>query len=359
MADVVLFGATGYTGRLTAEALHRRDADFAIAGRNRGRLEELADSTGHPQVHVADVGDETALASACEGAKVLITCVGPFVELGQTAVEAALRAKVHYIDSTGEGVFIQALIDDYSQRARDAGIALAPAMAFDEVPADVAATLATQDLSSPELVLTYAVPSLASKGTLRSALGILVAPAPWIEKGQTVNVRAGQHERWAPMPPPLGPRSSVAAPLAELRLAPLHLRLSSLKTFMTTGGPQRIGLRVGLPFLKAALSTETTRRLTEEVLTRAIPSPDPAKGSSLKWTILAEARSADGWRNVAVMGTDPYGLSAELLAASAMAIASSGPQETGVISPVQAIGVDVLQKELIGAGVSIDTYEPV
>src|SRR3954463_3669649 len=103
MPRVVLFGATGYTGRLTAAEMARRGLDFAIAGRNKSKLEALAETTGNPPIHVADVDDVDALVAALEGARVLITCVGPFTELGETAVEAALRAKVNYADSTGEG----------------------------------------------------------------------------------------------------------------------------------------------------------------------------------------------------------------------------------------------------------------
>src|SRR5687767_5757329 len=107
MPDVSLFGATGFTGRLTAQALARRGVSFAIAGRDREKLERLADEfEPRPDVRVAAVGDVHALAAALEDVKVLITCVGPFTELGDTAVEAALRARVHYIDSTGEGTFI-------------------------------------------------------------------------------------------------------------------------------------------------------------------------------------------------------------------------------------------------------------
>ena len=103
MPDIRLFGATGYTGRLTALALARRSASFAISGRSRAKLDAVARECGDPEVRLASVGDTGSLVSALDGTKVLLTCVGPFERLGHTAVEAALEAKVHYIDSTGEG----------------------------------------------------------------------------------------------------------------------------------------------------------------------------------------------------------------------------------------------------------------
>ena len=356
MPEVLLFGATGYTGRLTARALHERGASFVLCGRDRPRLEALAPELGGAEVRVADVGDVGSLVRALDGVKVMITCVGPFVELGSTAVEAALRAGVHYIDSTGEGEFITRLFERDAD-ARAAGIAMAPALAFDEVPADVAATLATQGMTDPDLVLTYAVPTFASPGTVVSSLGIIAGRAPWIVNHETVWVGAGERERWAPMPPPLGPKPSISAPLAELYLAPRHLDLKGLKLFVTAGTPQRSALRLGLPVLRAALGVPPVRSAINAALRRVVPAPSPEQGARRRFTILAEARDADAWRNVAVSGADVYGLSAQLLAAGAMHMASTEYDRKGVVAPAQAIDVDVLQKELIDHGVAIDVYE--
>lgn len=357
MPDILLFGATGYTGRLTAEALARRGANFAIAGRNKAKLYELADEIDGPDVRLASVGDVDALTAALEDCKVLITTVGPFTELGDTAVEAALKAKVHYIDSTGEGPFVQRLIDERDEQAREAGIVIAPAMGFDEVPADVAAALAVEGIDDADLVLTYAVPSIASKGTIRSALSIVVSQGPWIENGRTRMVSAGEESRWAPMPPPLGPKASVAFPIAELRLAPLHLELNSLRTFMTSGTVQRLGIRYGLGGLDRAIDTRWGKWVTERVLSTLPEGPNEETRAKGKWTILAEASRGGEWRNVVVTGTDFYGLTGELLAGAALKVVEEGPSNTGVCAPVQAIGLDTLQKVLIDRGVSIDTYE--
>ena len=357
MPDILLFGATGYTGRLTAEALARRGASFAIAGRNKAKLYALADEINGPEVRVASVGDVDGLTKALEDVKVLITTVGPFVDLGETAVEAALRAKVHYIDSTGEGTFIDKLISRWDAQARDAEIVMAPAMGFDEVPADVAATLATEGMANAELVLTYAVPQTASKGTIRSALGILTSKGPWLEEGEARSIEAGEVRRWAPMPPPLGPKASISFPLAEGRLAPLHLDLRTLKTFATTGTAQRLGIQIGLGAMQRALSADWGRWALEKALARLPEGPDEPTRRKSRWTILAEASSGRAWRNVALTGTDVYGLTAELLAGAALRMSDDAFSGTGVRAPVQAVGLDTLQKELIDWGVATETYE--
>ena len=356
MADILLFGATGYTGRLTAEALARKGASFAIAGRNKAKLYALADETDGPEVRIASVGDVDSLVAALKDVKVLITCVGPFLELGSTAVEAALKARVHYIDSTGEGRFIARLVDRDAE-ARDAGIVMAPAMGFDEVPADVAATLATEGMENADLVLTYAVPQTASRGTIKSSLQIITTDGQWIRHGRPVMVGAGQERRWAPMPPPLGPKPAVSMPLAEGQLAPLHLDLNSLSIYMTSGTLQRYGIEYGLPLLGKAMKTSWGQRVLDTVLQRLPEGPNEEQRQKGKWTILAEASAGKKWRNVAVTGTDVYGLTAEFLATAALRMAADDFEGAGVKAPVDAVGLETLHKELLANDVSVDTYE--
>jgi short subunit dehydrogenase-like uncharacterized protein len=358
MADIVLFGATGYTGKLTARALHERGVDMALAGRDPRKLAELAEEVGDPQTIVVDAGDVDGLTRALEGARVLITCVGPFAELGWAAVEAALRARVHYLDSTGEGTFVGRLLAEADDRARDAGIAMAPAMGFDEVPADVVCSLATEGLERPTLDVTYALPRTGSTGTVRTSLAIMRSEAPYIVEGETRWVHVAEIERWSPMPEPLGPRRAVSFPFALLRLAPRHIDLASFGTYVTMGNLERGVLRRAFPLVKLALS-DPARSLFEPALRRRAEGPDDQQRSNGKWTILAEARSGDRWRNVTAAGTDVYGLTAATLSRAALEMSSSDYSTSGVVSPVQAVGLDVLTDELEANGVRFDTYAPV
>lgn len=357
MPDILLFGATGYTGKLTAAALAARGADFAVAGRNREKLARLADETGAADARVVEAGDVEGLTKALEDVKVLVTCVGPFLELGDTAIEAALRAGVHYVDSAGEAPFVEKLIRERDEDALRAGIAMAPAMGFDEVPGDVATALVTEGLDLPDVVLTYAFPSQASAGTLRSVLGIVPAPARWTVDGRTQWVRAGAETRWAPMPPPLGPKAAVAFPLAICHLAPLHVKLNGFRTYSTAGTWQRAGMRATMPALAALLSSPAVRDLARKAIARLPEGPGEPARERGKWTILAEATTPDGeWRNVALTGTDVYGLTGHLLAAAAEAMSGDGYSGKGVLAPVQAVGVDTLRAELESFGVRIQQF---
>ncbi|MDQ4064691.1 MAG: saccharopine dehydrogenase NADP-binding domain-containing protein [Actinomycetota bacterium] len=358
MPDVLLFGATGYTGTLTAHALARRGTRFAIAGRNRTKLNALAADTDPDDVRVVEVGDVHGLARACDDVAALITCVGPFHQLGSTAVEAALRARVHYVDSTGEIDFVGDLITRRMDPARAAGIVMVPAAGFDEVPADVAVSLAVEGITRPRAVVTYQPPSKPSVGTIRSILSGPARSSPsWIADGKPVVIRTGERSRWAPMPPPLGPKYSLSFPFAIGRIAPLHLELESFETYAHMERAVAPLVKIGVPLGRAVLGLSPVQKAIEFVLGNRTSGPDENARRRDTWTLLVEARSEEKWRNVALQGNDPYGLTAETLAAVALKLACDGHEEAGVMSPVQAAGLETLQKELIDFGVDFQTWE--
>jgi hypothetical protein len=144
--------------------------------------------------------------------------------------------------------------------------------------------------------------------------------------------------------------------LSLLEVAPLHLKLRSFETYVTTSSAQQVALKAALPLLRASLAIGPVERVLKGALGR-IPGPD-VEARKKRWTILAEARGSNGFRNVVVRGADVYGLTAETLAAGAARMADDGYDRSGVLSPVQAMDLDFLQKELIDQGVSIETYGP-
>src|SRR4029450_4659681 len=107
---IAIFGATGYTGRLIAHELRRHALPVLLAGRDAQKLDALAAKGGGAETLVADVGDRASLDRLAERARVLINCVGPFVDYGEPVVRAAIAAGAHYIDTTGEQPFLQAML---------------------------------------------------------------------------------------------------------------------------------------------------------------------------------------------------------------------------------------------------------
>ena len=184
--DVVLFGATGFTGGLTAEYLARHapaDLRWALAGRNRGKLEavrarlaEIDDRFAALDLLVADSGDAASLRAVAEATKVVITTVGPYLTQGEPLVAACAEAGTDYVDLTGEPEFVDRMYLAHDRRARETGARLVHACGFDSIPHDLGAWFTVRQLPEgvPLRVDGYVRASgMPSGGTFLSALTIM------------------------------------------------------------------------------------------------------------------------------------------------------------------------------------------
>jgi short subunit dehydrogenase-like uncharacterized protein len=143
--DVVVFGATGFVGRLTAEYLAKAaspEARIGLAGRSRERLEAVRASLGAAAADwpllVADTSDPESLARLVESTRVVATTVGPYARYGLPLVQACARAGTDYADLTGEVLFVRDSIDAYDAAARASGARIVHACGFDSIPSDLA-----------------------------------------------------------------------------------------------------------------------------------------------------------------------------------------------------------------------------
>src|SRR5699024_5788834 len=132
--EVVVYGATGYTGKLIMKHLAEYEIPFIAAGRNESRLKEQCanvpelENADYTQVEV--VHEEEALTELFTGKKVVYNVVGPFMQLGEPVVKAALAANCHYIDTTGETDWMFFLRDEYGEKFAEKSLLLAPASAY-------------------------------------------------------------------------------------------------------------------------------------------------------------------------------------------------------------------------------------
>jgi short subunit dehydrogenase-like uncharacterized protein len=149
--DIVLFGATGFVGRLTARHL-AAEADpalrIALAGRSLTRLQEVARDLGGaasqwPLV-VVDATDEAAVTDLAARARVVVTTVGPYVKYGAALAAACAEAGTHYCDLTGEVLFVHRSIAANSEAARRTGARIIHACGFDSIPSDLGVWLTAQ-----------------------------------------------------------------------------------------------------------------------------------------------------------------------------------------------------------------------
>ena len=186
--DIVLFGATGFTGALTAIAIANSDEvksglRFAIAGRNREKLEAVAKTCGTPAIEVVDATDDKALRLLAEKAGVIVTTVGPYLRHGLPLAKACAAAGTHYADLTGEPPFVRNSIDVNHATATETGARLVHCCGFDSIPSDLGTFIlqeaATAD-GGPCDVVRYTLMAArggVSGGTAQSMVAIMQAAA--------------------------------------------------------------------------------------------------------------------------------------------------------------------------------------
>lgn len=150
--DVILYGATGFTGRLVAEHMLAtygagRDVSWAIAGRSRSKLEAIRREIGAPDalpLVIADAADSASLATMAKSASVIITTVGPYQLYGEPLVAACVEAGTDYVDLCGEPAWMAAMIARYHQRAKASGARIVFSCGFNSIPFDLGVTFLQQ-----------------------------------------------------------------------------------------------------------------------------------------------------------------------------------------------------------------------
>ncbi len=187
--DIIVYGATGFTGTLVAEYLLREygvggDLNWAIAGRSREKLERvrasLGDAAAALDLIVADSGDADALASMAAQTRVVLTTVGPYALYGSKLVAACVDAGTHYCDLAGEVQWIRRMIDAHHEAARESGARIVHCCGFDSIPMDMGVhflqAIAQERCGAPcEGIALYvkATKGTASGGTLASMMNVI------------------------------------------------------------------------------------------------------------------------------------------------------------------------------------------
>jgi len=187
--DIIVQGASGFTGTLVAEYLLRTygvggDLRWAIAGRNEKKLQQVRDSLGDAasklEIIVADSFDDDALLSLASRTRVVLTTVGPYALYGSNLVAACVEAGTHYCDLAGEVQWIRKMIDLHHDRAQQTGAKIVHCCGFDSIPMDIG-VLALQDAVHEKYgaycesisLLVKATKGTASGGTLASMMNLI------------------------------------------------------------------------------------------------------------------------------------------------------------------------------------------
>jgi len=384
--DVALFGATGFTGGLTARYLAEHGPEglrWALVGRNRSKLDAVAaelaglsTTVPAPDLLEADAADLASLTKVAQAARVVITTVGPYALYGEPLVAACAAAGTDYVDLTGEPEFVDRMWLLHHEEATRTGARLVHCCGFDSIPHDLGAYFTVQQL--PEgvpLRVDGHVRSSASfsGGTYHSAIN-------GFARGRQTMAAAKQRRRAEPRPPGRAIHSSPArvrrdpelggwvAPLPTIDGPIVRRSAAALERY----GPEftyghhllakrlatigALGAGIGTVAVMAPLPP--TRKLLLKMKSPGEgPSPEERARSWFKVTFVGEG---GGKRVVTeVSGGDPgYGETSKMLAESGLCLAFDElPPTAGQVTTATAMG-DMLLTRLQNAGIVFRVLEP-
>lgn len=360
MSTIIVYGATGLTGGLTAEALIARGQRPLLGGRDANKLRATAARLGltEQSLVLADATRPPEIARMVERADVLVSCAGPFLAFGEPVVAACAARGVSYVDSTGEAPFVQMIARRYDATARARGCALVPACAFEVAVGDAAAERAAEGLGEGvDIEIAYGLShAMTSRGTRASIAGMLGRAGMAFVDGQVREEPIALYVRSVAFHAPIGPRRAVSFPSPEVLTVPRHVPARTVRTFMNVRAVTATRLIARALTPAAPYLAPFTRALLE----RGGPeAPSPEQRRATRFQIVATARSADGarTRRVTVAGSDPYGLSGALLAEAAIVLASGRITARGMLAPSQVLGADTILRivqSFEAGGVSIE-----
>src|SRR6516162_6866703 len=400
--DVVLFGATGFVGRLVAGYLAGHapaGVRIGLAGRSAQRLGEVRAGLGAPAeawpLLVADSADPESLAALARAARVVATTVGPYRQHGIKLVEACASMGTDYADLTGEVLFIRDSIDRYHEVAAGSGARIVHCCGFDSIPSDLGVLLLHQAALADDAgglegttLVVKALRGGISGGTLASGMG------QWDEARASVQARQLVGDPYALSPdraaePDLGDERDLdwvshdrelgiwTAPFVMAALNTRVVRRSNALQDWAYGrrfryreitgcgsgpaGPVKaVSIAAGLKTLMAGVGFGPSRTL----LGRFLPAPGQGPGEKARdagfFRIQIHARTSSGARYVARIGAqgDPgYAATSVMFGESALCLALDGerlPGRGGVLTPATAMGA-TLAGRLTAAGHTLTT----
>ena len=381
--DVVLLGATGFTGALTAEYLAEHapaGLRWALAGRNRRKLEAVRDrlakideSLADLELIEADSADRASLDAMVGRTKLVISTVGPYVEFGEPLVAACAEAGTDYVDLTGEPLFVDRMYVAYHATAVKSGARIVHCCGFDSIPHDLGAYYTVKELAAKGPVAVRGAVragAMPSGGTFHSAMGIMSKARETREaakarrlvegrpEGRSSKAVAGKPHRdkvlgwWLlPLPtidPTIVARSGAALPAYGPRFTYSHYA-GAKKPWNAAG----VALGAG-----AIMVTAQVRPLRNFLMGRIKQGDGPDQARRAKsWFSVDFVGEGDGRTvHTRVRGGDPgYGETSKMLAESALCLAfDDNPKTSGCVTTAQAMG-DNLMARLIAAGIRFET----
>jgi short subunit dehydrogenase-like uncharacterized protein len=380
--DIVVFGATGFTGALTAEYLAAHapaGTRWALAGRSMDKLQQVRARLGPGSESVpllrADVTDPGSLRELVESARVVITTVGPYGRYGEPLVSACAAAGTDYVDLTGEPEFVDRMWLGYHEQAVESGARIVHSCGFDSIPYDLGAQFTVEQLPEGVPIRVDGFVSAngtISGGTYQSAVEIFsqlrssskVSRERRNREGrlsgrQVADVPGKPHRNefaggWVVPFPSIDPVTVKRSARALERYGPDF----TYSHYAVVGPlPMLVGLGAAVGAVAALAQVKPTRDLLLKLKSSG-EGPSAEKRAKSWFRVRFDARAGDKRVRTQVSGGDPgYGETAKMLAESALCLAFDElPERSGQLTPAVAMG-DALRRRLLAAGIKFEVLD--
>ncbi len=334
----MIYGANGYTGRLTAQLAAERGLKPVLAGRSESRVRAVAEALDLPWRQV-DLNDPRQLDHALAEVDAVVHMAGPFSRTSRPMFDACLRGATHYLDITGEIEVLEDVLGRHRQ-AQTAGITAIPGVGFDVVPTDcLAAMLAEQLPDATELDLAFGGVGKMSPGTTKTmieGMGKAKGGAARID-GRIVPVPAAWKSRSVPFP--RAKPHVVSIPWGDVSSAYHSTGIPTITTYMSMPLAAVKSLKRGAR-LQPLLKLAPLRSLAQTLAGWLVKGPDEALRISGYTDVWGEVRNANGdWVQGALTTPEGYSFTADSAIRAVLAVLDEQVRP-GAYTPSQAFGKD-------------------
>ncbi len=333
----MIYGATGYTGRLTVEEARRRGMTPILAGRSPERVEAMAGEHDLPW-RSADLADRRGLERTLQDVDCVLHCAGPFVRTSAPMVAACLATGAHYLDITGEIAVFESVLARHRE-AENAGIALMPGVGFDVVPTDCLAARLSQalpDATHLELAFTASGGS-ASRGTLKTMIAALPDAGAIRKDGRIRPVPLAWDAKEIEFS--CGPRWAMTIPWGDVSTAFHSTGIPNIRVY-TGQSPAAIRRARRLRAFLPLAGLRAVKRFLEWRIDKTVTGPDSETRNSARTFLWGEVANPSGERVSSTLETpEGYAFTAVSSVECARRVLE-GDVPPGAWTPSQAFGSD-------------------
>lgn len=344
---VVIYGASGYTGKLVAEYLREYKLPFIAAGRNKERIEKalaLVPGIETADYEVVEVEHTVeALTALLTGAKVVCNTVGPFDYFGEVVVEAAANANCHYMDTTGEQSFMQRVREKFGDTFREKGKILAPSVAYMYTPLDIASHIVLEEPGVDTLEAACIASGVPTYGSTQTIFAIFQSDHLYLEDNELLPWEKGRGwEVSAPgkMMTQLGhPWGGGSLPLWFQGDPRVHSARQLTAFTNRAMFEQIIALQKHYEENIKQLPQAEQEAALKEIAEGMQPGEPPRENRLVNRTVDFVHGTGSGVQKTCIINsTAPYQMTGVVQAALASYLVNSDPIDTGFVSACQAVG---------------------